>query len=874
MKLVRLALENWRGVASREIGFSSGVTLIEGPNEIGKSTLVEALRTLFDEMDSSNKKTVKAIQPVGQDVGSRVEAEIITGDYHIVYSKTYNKGKKTELRILEPKSEQLTGREAHERADQLLLETIDRGLWDALLVEQGKEIKGAYLAESDGLARALDEAAGSSTAEQGDSDLFRSVQAEYEQYFTLRAGKPKFDGLTNDVVAARATVEAAREDLAAIEIDSAAHQRCVAEIRRLEDGLPKLQQNVQQYQTSWEAITTLQQKVANKKTEVDTAQQLLQVAVNEQDRRKAMAGDLLSSGQKLATKSEALAPLAERAKTVSLASEEADRELKKLKADVKAARAALELDRADLQHLQSLEKLQAQKKRLKSLQELAEKATVERAKLAEIKIDAAGLELLRRAEKDLHIAIGKRDTATSTVAITAEKQLQISLNDEPLAIATGAIETRTVAAELRVAIPGVANIRITPSQSAADLEATVVEYEKALSALFTKYGVKNLGDAVATEAQCAAAARDLKSWNEKIIELLGNDSEADLQANVIHLQANCDSYTAERSSDTPLPENVQQATIQAQSSANVLLRCETTAESRQESCERLRDEYGQADADQRVAKQEVDGLTQEGQRQQLQLDEARAAESDDIIQARAAAKTAKMETLQAELTDLANQLDSASPDVAETLLTNAQESLKRADNDLNVRQRELAVLEDRLSQAQANGRFETLEVAERHLEELETRYEATTQRANAARRLWETLNKHRDATRKAYVKPLQDGIEQLGRIVFGADFSIELDDSWTLVTCTRNAITIPFEALSVGMQEQLGILTRLAAARIVSNQDGVPLIIDDALGFSDPARLETMGAAIAATGKDSQIILLTCTPGRFTHVGNAEVVRL
>ena len=49
-------------------------------------------------------------------------------------------------------------------------------------------------------------------------------------------------------------------------------------------------------------------------------------------------------------------------------------------------------------------------------------------------------------------------------------------------------------------------------------------------------------------------------------------------------------------------------------------------------------------------------------------------------------------------------------------------------------------------------------------------------------------------------------------------------------------------------QEQLGILTRLAAAAIVSSQDGVPLILDDALGFSDHGRLETMGAAIAATG--------------------------
>ncbi len=53
MKLLRLKLENWRGVESRELKFADGVTLIEGPNEIGKSTIVEAIQSLFTVMDSS-----------------------------------------------------------------------------------------------------------------------------------------------------------------------------------------------------------------------------------------------------------------------------------------------------------------------------------------------------------------------------------------------------------------------------------------------------------------------------------------------------------------------------------------------------------------------------------------------------------------------------------------------------------------------------------------------------------------------------------------------------------------------------------------------------------------------------------------------------
>jgi len=69
MRLLNLSLESWWGIGSRQLKLSGGVTLIVGSNEIGKSTIVEAVRMLFSEMDSS-KKNVKAIQPVGQDVGS------------------------------------------------------------------------------------------------------------------------------------------------------------------------------------------------------------------------------------------------------------------------------------------------------------------------------------------------------------------------------------------------------------------------------------------------------------------------------------------------------------------------------------------------------------------------------------------------------------------------------------------------------------------------------------------------------------------------------------------------------------------------------------------------------------------------------------
>lgn len=90
-------------------------------------------------------------------------------------------------------------------------------------------------------------------------------------------------------------------------------------------------------------------------------------------------------------------------------------------------------------------------------------------------------------------------------------------------------------------------------------------------------------------------------------------------------------------------------------------------------------------------------------------------------------------------------------------------------------------------------------------------------------------------------------------------------------------MTVPFAELSGGAKEQLGILARLAVARLVDPTQGVPVVIDDALGYSDPERLERMGEVLGATAgpdADLQVILLTCTPGRYSAVPGARTVRL
>ena len=61
---------------------------------------------------------------------------------------------------------------------------------------------------------------------------------------------------------------------------------------------------------------------------------------------------------------------------------------------------------------------------------------------------------------------------------------------------------------------------------------------------------------------------------------------------------------------------------------------------------------------------------------------------------------------------------------------------------------------------------------------------------------------------------------------------------------------------------------------IVAPDGGVPVILDDTLGYSDPERLKAMGAVLALAGRSCQVIVMTCYPERYSEVGGATTFRL
>ena len=260
MRIDRIRLKNFAGVAEAEVRFApTGVTIVHGPNEAGKSTLMQGINVLFDHRDDSRKEEVRNTKPVNKDVGAEVEADVQVGDCGFTYFKRFHKDKETRLTIHSPRAENLVGRDAHERVQQILAGSVDTSLWQALRITQGRNLDMPELHDQPALAQALDRAAGQAKSGEKEEALFAAVHGEYNRYYT-DTGREKEDPFGqarkrgSEAAALVADLQAQLNEVEADISRFASLERTVATQRR---GLATLEEAHKKAQTEWDAVSQL-----------------------------------------------------------------------------------------------------------------------------------------------------------------------------------------------------------------------------------------------------------------------------------------------------------------------------------------------------------------------------------------------------------------------------------------------------------------------------------------------------------------------------------------------------------------------------------------------------------------------------------------
>jgi uncharacterized protein YhaN len=256
------------------------------------------------------------------------------------------------------------------------------------------------------------------------------------------------------------------------------------------------------------------------------------------------------------------------------------------------------------------------------------------------------------------------------------------------------------------------------------------------------------------------------------------------------------------------------------------------------------------------------------------LGQARKAVPDDMLDANLAEANRIVSSEESNVLSAETSLRAKNPERVKALAETAKGSLQTTQNRRSAVQTELTEVQTRLKIHGEEGLHEKLHAAQSRFEHLEKDNLALFRRAAAAKLLFETMREERDKARRAYVAPLKEKIEHLGRLVFDDSFQVEISEELQIASRTTKGVTVPFDSLSGGTREQLSLIFRLACSMIVAKDGGTPLILDDALGYTDPERLRLMGAVLAKAAKECQVVIFTCVPDRYNNVGQATIVSM
>lgn len=191
MIIETVELNNWKGIEHAALSLEPGINILYGPNEIGKSTVLHALKTGILEEARKNSSVLKDLIPWHRQVKAGIKVTLLTGKgerYRI--EKTFPKGE-ARLLFIDGEKEKVVAEGSNVTPffkDRFGFDDSLAALFDLLWVEQGETVNLFQNSKEQLLSRDLKNRIQEMIKERLISpvaeEFYETVRSQYYDYFT------------------------------------------------------------------------------------------------------------------------------------------------------------------------------------------------------------------------------------------------------------------------------------------------------------------------------------------------------------------------------------------------------------------------------------------------------------------------------------------------------------------------------------------------------------------------------------------------------------------------------------------------------------------------------------------------------------------
>lgn len=881
MKFRRLKVSHYKGVRHIEVAFApTGITLVLGPNEAGKSSLVQAITTLFDDSVHRQRNSLAHLIPKDGGGFPEIELEAESGGYHFTFHKRFIEKRLTELTIHSHGDEFHSGREAQDRFEAILRETLDLTLWRALMLQQGSAIGLPEVRDQTALMTALDNSVAGSTANGDAESLFHLVEEEYRKYFHSGTGAElqEMKTMRRDVLESAARVEEYEKLLSELENRTGRARQLRLDLLSYRERRSGDAAMLDECRARVAEIDTLEKALEAENAKRERAEQAQRGAKRDLEDRKTLNRSGMQERERVAKAAQEAVEAAmaqEEAMAVALEKKARFNELDVLR---KEREILAVLRRTDYEYYLNALELERMRERKGYIEASRASLKEAEAELAVNFVTEAAEKDIREAEQRVAMVKAKLGASSPDVRLKALSDCTVIVDGEGQAFTRGETRRISVNDAMRLEIPQLLVVEMNAGAGTEKFRDELRGAEEALQAVLSRYAVASASEVSVLRERRREAERACTEHErvkkEHLRDLSFDGEEGSLVERIRRLETVVAAYMRSRAATPAMAPDLDAAAT---------LR-DLAEEARQEAvqvCAEAENEWRIADdirqeAKDRRTRYEAEKNSAESalHRSSRLLEDIAARTPDHDLEEALLAADGELSAAAAAIAVLNQKLRGLGPEQARERLGFLEGGLERVAAEERAAREELARVEGELQQQGGNGLGEKLEEAKSLHDHGQAKLNAILRRAEAAKLLYEALSEARGKSQKAYIVPLRNRIDDLAHSVYNTPVSVRLDDQLKIVTRTLDGVEIDFAHLSGGAQEQFSLMHRAACSLMVSDDGGVPLILDDALGYSDHERLWGMNLVLERAARACQIIILTCMPERYRHLTPAMTIQL
>jgi uncharacterized protein YhaN len=876
MRLREIEIRDFRKLRSASIkGLVDGVNVIAGNNEAGKSTVLSGLQTAFFQRHNISGKLLESIQPYGCSVRPEVDLSFEIDGLTYRLQKTFA-GSSGKAELTCPDGKRFMNHDADRKLEELLrfqgsakgaAKFQELGMWPLFWVEQGTMFQGMNINPDvrATVQSSLRKEVGDILVGEAAARLRNRIGVAYREYFTEKTGKPcgVLSAAEKYVRDLQLQLAAKRAELATFNASIEALESNLAKLAELRcpEVRMSLERDLKEADEAVRCAEGLLQQRQNTEQQLNLAQVVLRHAGEAVSRRQERAAELAGIEKELkelrdkqVRAEEELHPLEEQFTQSSSDLGEMRKALLTATATSSAASRIYDFLTAKQQHDRESE-------RFRRAQTAAGEVRAAETTYAAIRISDADLKKLRSLDGEVAKAEARLESAATKLEFRLSDAEGVRFNGGPLPAENPVVLTDSAVIE----IPNRGSFRILPggdtlADRRSELERARSNVAKSLSVARTP----SIADAEEAFRLKQEAGGTLKSQRE-MLSALAPEGITELEQ-VVRSLADRVTSLSEGIDLSTLPDS-KTADIRRRETASDVQGITSKLRESELHLERLRVRRDGAREVLTTTTGEFRNASGAFDRNSDALSAERQKASDLDLQSKLdAARKAEAGLLEA-FTEANARYLAADPDVATERVQMTKTALANLDSETQRLEKTVERLRGSLETQGKAGPGEQCAALEADLNNATIRYTSLDRDAQSLRLLYQTiLDTERDANTQ-FLQPVVERVQPYlrrvlpgARVRFSADLAIEGLD--------RGQTTEPFSSLSVGAREQVSVLTRIAFADLLASEGvAAPIILDDALVYSDNTRFSDTLLALSLAARRHQIIILTCHEDRYLKLG-------